>query len=775
MKKTLLISILLAIYLSSFGQIRVVGRVTTKEDDKTTPIPFASVILKNELDTIKVEYSAITDMKGNYSFDNVQTKCYILEISFLGYSSLSENIEVFYPETGNILEFNYTLKIDPKLLNEITITGSSINKGIDKTIYRITSQDFKSARFSMDLLEVVPSLSIDPISQKIVSSRGSVKILIDGVSSGEIDLKAIPPNKVDRIEFYDIPPARYIGYNTVVNVITKNLDDGFAAGVTLQNAFTTGFANDDIYIKIVSGRSQFSTDYTINYRNYSDVNTTTKYAYLFNDKQVIRYENINSPFKYTDHFINQKYVNQLQDNYVFQAKISSNLSFRNSKDLAEVEYQMNGIGMYRTGEKTNNSDTFNPFLNLYFWKQLRNRQSITADVIGNLFEANQTVINQEYSKTDDHLELNDRMELNNKKKSFIGEFVYEKTLHRDKFTIGNKVEKYTMTSIVENSFDNIEYVSSFFSNYFYADYTGHLGNFIYKATVGSTYRQSDNYINRYNAFLFNPFLMLGYSINQKNKIRILIGQKSVEPSLSEQSDNMVFITDNILRKGNPYLKNSLERISILNYGMVYRFFELDMYFVVSMDKNKVGSYFIKSDDNYLLTSLNNYKDEMYGFAYTGSIKPFGNNLLTVKFHGEVGKYYVSNYVINSHTHWSTSLNYEILLKTEKFMASFQGKVVDKDLTGTYLRQNENNALHLTVRYTHKNISIWSNWMFMFAPSQYITETIPSSLITYSSNRKIYDNKNMFALGLSWTFNRGNKYEEQSKLINNRDVDSGLFK
>jgi hypothetical protein len=51
----------------------------------------------------------------------------------------------------------------------------------------------------------------------------------------------------------DVPPARYIGLASVVNVITKNLEEGFAMGTTLQHAFTTGFFNDHLFLKYNSG------------------------------------------------------------------------------------------------------------------------------------------------------------------------------------------------------------------------------------------------------------------------------------------------------------------------------------------------------------------------------------------------------------------------------------------------------------------------------------------------------------------------------------------
>jgi hypothetical protein len=757
-----------------FGQIRVEGEISTQTTKGTEIVPFANVVLKNADDSTKVDFGTITDLQGNYFFESLPMQEFLLEISCLGYETYSEWIEITFPEMGNTLEMNFTLQPDRKQLGEVVVTANTVQRGIDKTTYLITSADMKNARFSMDLLEKIPALSLNPVTQKMVSAKGSLKILLDGVSASEIDLKAIPPNKVARIEYYDIPPARYIGYGAVVNVITKNLDDGFAFGTNLQHAFTTGFFNDDVFMKYNSGRHQVSADYTVNYRNYTDVKTQRKYDYLLNGKPLSRTENSVNPFGYNDHFINLKYTFQEQDKQVFQAKFSPNLNFSHSGDESEIEIVTDTISQ-RTGIGSNKSHTFNPTANLYFWKQLKNKQSITLDVLGNLFSSNQTISKQEYNTTNSHLDLDDRMDLTNRKKSFIGELVYDKTMGlANKLSIGNKVETYNIYSTITNSFNNTDYTSSYFLNYLYGDYTGVSGKFMYRAGLGVMYKNTNNAVVKYSSWIFRPLFLLGYKINNSHNIRVLFGQVSQEPDIAEQSDNVIFVTDNILKKGNPYLKNALSRLFYLTYSFNNKYvdFNLDAYYPYT--KNNIATYYVKEENYYLLTSKNEELNHAYGFDITGAIKPLGNNTLTFKLHGSMNKYMIQNDVIGNFSHWYNPFGYEILCKKGAWVASHQATIVAYDLRGAYLSKDENNS-HFTVRYNHKNFSVWGSLLFAFTPSRYVTKTIPASVVQYSSDRKIYDNKNMFTLGFSYTFNSGKKYEEQEKLINNRDADSGLFK
>jgi hypothetical protein len=772
MRKLIFLFSLQFVYLFSFGQIRLEGHIFAQEADGNAILPFANVVLKNADDSVKVEFSTISDMQGYYFFESLPMKQFWLEISYLGYQTIHKKIEIKFPEVGNSVEEDYFLPVDSKLLDEVVISANTVQRHIDKTTYLIKPEDIKTARFSMDLLEKIPSLSIDPETQKVIMRNGTVKILLNGVSANEMDLKAISPDKVIRLEYYDFPPARYAGYNAVVNIITRNMDDGFAVGTSLQHAFTTGFVNDDAFLKYNKAKHQFSLDYSLNYRDYNNVKTLVKYKYRIDDKMLSRTENSTNPFGYNNHFINLKYLNQLQDNYVFQVKFSPNLHFHHRQDDSEIEITDSESG--RKGNKTEKSETFNPSLNLYFWKQLKNKQSITIDAVGNLFSSNQSVVNQEHNLINNHLELDDKMNLTNRKYSLISEAVYEKTTGTGKISIGNKLETYKINSRVDNSFDNNDYSSFYFNDYLYGEYTGGINRFTYRISAGLIYKQNNNASYQYSSWIFRPGILIGYQVNKNNSVRLHFAQITEEPNIAEQSDNVIFITDNILRKGNPYLKNSISQLYLLSYQFVNKRLDLDLNVVAARTQNGVNSYYVKMDDYYLLTSLNDKNMQSYGVFYSGALKPFGNNLLTVKLDGEISKSFVTNDITGHFSHLYTPLWYEIQLKIGKLAASYRGNIVGKDLSGVYLIKDENHS-HFTLRYTQKNFSVWSSLLFAFTPAQYLTETIPASAVSYSSFRNIYDNKNMFTLGISYTFHSGKEYRNPEKLINNSDSDAGLFK
>lgn len=765
-----ILAFLLSLNTIVSGQIRMEGRISgINSTAKKEPLPFVNVVLLNIQDSTKVEYMSITDLNGYYIFENLVPQKYLLHISYLGYEPVKKEIRISPPSVGVVLSADFDLEVNEKVLNEVVITASTVNRYADKSTYLISALDIKHARFSMDLLEKIPDLSIDPVNQKIVSAKGSVKILINGVSASETDLKAIPADKILRMDYYDIPPSRYIGYNSVVNVVTKNMDEGFSAGTTLQQALTTGFAYDDIFLKYNHGKNQFSVDYTLNYRNYTDMRQETSYSYLFDNKQENRNEKTNNRFGYDEHYINLKYLHQAPENHVFQFRFSPNFSHRHSENKSIIDVNSDN----RNGFKTDKSTIINPSLDAYYWKQLSNQQDLTVDVVGTFFSTRQFQLNQEFSK-DNSLILEDKMKLDNSKKSLIGELIYNKKMGLNNLSFGYKIETYRLFSKIENSFDNQDYTSSYLSNYVYGEFSGIKNNFLYRISLGTINRASQSYDTRYSAWLFKPILVGGYRINDKNTVRLLYTQSPEEPELSDLSNNIIYVTDNILKKGNPELKYAVTKAFALIYSYNQKAIDFSLIAMYGGTNNPINSYFLQTDADIVQTNVNDNNSKEYGISYSMSIKPFSNDWLTVKLYGNIEKTITNSLYYGKLSRLYTPFQYNISFKYNEYMLSYQGNIVSKKLSGAFFIADENKS-HITMRYTKKNFSITGSLLWAFTTSKYRTETTPESIVKYINNRQIYDNANMFTLGFSYTFNSGKKYNEQDKKINNKDTDSGLFK
>ena len=217
-------------------------------DEQKQPLAYANISLLNPADSSLIG-GGVSNENGDFV---IPTEAYraIVKCSFVGYKTIWHIYEIGDVGTIQMRPAEYTIK-------GVTVKGTSIMNYVDKSVHTFSVEQIRRARNIRDLLELVEDLRIDPVSNKIKRmDGGDVKILLNGISASDIDLKGIPANKIVKVEYYNIPPARYANAGTLVNVITKKMDNGVNAGVEARTAFTTGFTDDEAYFKLTSGNHQ---------------------------------------------------------------------------------------------------------------------------------------------------------------------------------------------------------------------------------------------------------------------------------------------------------------------------------------------------------------------------------------------------------------------------------------------------------------------------------------------------------------------------------------
>jgi outer membrane receptor for ferrienterochelin and colicins len=204
------------------------------------PLPYCHVCFES-LENGRPSYST-TNEEGivNYPFSGKT----ILSISYVGYQTLIDTIEQYYPEL--------IYRLQPGIgLEEVVITGQNKPVPIDKSIYNIKligreKIDQTASNNLAELLnnELNVSISNDPSTGSSLKLQGiggeNIKILVDGVPvigrlNGNIDLSQLNLNDVGHIEIVEGPMSVLYGSNAlggVVNIITKeNKYASFKAGL----------------------------------------------------------------------------------------------------------------------------------------------------------------------------------------------------------------------------------------------------------------------------------------------------------------------------------------------------------------------------------------------------------------------------------------------------------------------------------------------------------------------------------------------------------------
>jgi hypothetical protein len=743
-------------------------------------LPFTNVVLYFSSDSTKLYGGTITDFNGNYEIKNVKNGSYFLSVSAVGIKNVSEKITV--SDTSKIVK-NFTVEEDLTELSEVEIKDYRTKNFTDHKEFTFSKQQIESAYNAQELMKNVSGIKLDPQSETLKSTKkGDVKILINGISATDNDLKQLSADKIAKVEFYTIPPARYAESGSVLNVITKELTNGISGGVQLSHAFTTGFGNDMVYFNAVKGNSKFSLSYVFNLRDYKDRFSDINFDYNIGGEQYRYNQHRHDKFGYT---VNQpvlKYTFSKPKNIVFQATFTPEYNTRFSDANDDVEFFKGDSKVL--GNTLSNSDekTFGPSLDLYLSKNLTENQEISVNVVGTYYDLTENEKENGVNIADNSSIISDDMHLTNDKKSLIGELAYKVdfaenyafstgykgTFAKSDFEISNILSDYTKYG----------YKSYNENDYFYGELSGGAGdNFSFRASAGGTFVRNENDDNNYKKWLFTPQLVLSYDISETQNLTMEFKSKPKIPSISQLGNNAELVIPNVLRTGNPELKTAEFYEANLEYTLSSDMFDLDFQVYYEHEHNAFSSYYTQNKydgEDYIFSVSQNakfFKD--YGLYYDISYYPFENIDITLNIFGYLEKQELKSDIIGNHSRFYAPFYYDIEYSVGNFEINYSGNIPGKQISGSWISTDEN-ASHLFMSYTFdNNIKLSAGCYWMFTKSKYESETLSSSLLNSTVNTHIDDNKSMFVLGFAWNFSKGKAINVKQKL-QNKDNDKGSF-
>ena len=206
----------------AFSKVKVTGKIIDKRSKQ--PLEYATITLKNQKNP-KIISGGITNNKGEYEAD-VIPGVYDITIEFISF----KNVEI---KGKNITEktslSTIALEDDASQLNEVIVRAekSSVEIKLDKKVYNVGQDMMVKGGTVSDVLDNVPSVSVD--TEGNVSLRGSdnIRILIDGRPSYAVNiaeaLRQLPADAIDKVEVITNPSARYDaeGGSGLINIILK--------------------------------------------------------------------------------------------------------------------------------------------------------------------------------------------------------------------------------------------------------------------------------------------------------------------------------------------------------------------------------------------------------------------------------------------------------------------------------------------------------------------------------------------------------------------------
>ncbi|PCH77063.1 MAG: TonB-dependent receptor, partial [Flavobacteriaceae bacterium] len=258
--------------------VTVTGKVI--DQDSKQALEYATIIfspLKGKRIT-----GGITDAQGNFSID-VRKGQYTISIEYISFKTKTLKTQAITQTTSLGV---IALQADAEMLDAIEIIAekSTVEIRLDKKIYNVGKDMTVKGGSASDVLDNVPSVTVDVEGKVSLRGNENVRILINGKPSGLVGLsgtdalRQLPADAIQKIEVITSPSARYAAEGTagIINIILRK---GKALGFNGSTSITIG------------NPFQLSSTVNLNYRT-KKVNFFSNFSYSDSETPGHSYSNV---------------------------------------------------------------------------------------------------------------------------------------------------------------------------------------------------------------------------------------------------------------------------------------------------------------------------------------------------------------------------------------------------------------------------------------------------------------------------------------------------
>lgn len=654
-------------------------------------------------------------------------------------------------------------------LDEVTVRASKVvNKPDGMVIYPTDSQRQASTN-GYSFLEklTLPNLRIDNINHTIsaIDNRGGVQLRINGIIVDKPEMTALDPKDILRIDFIDKPGVRYgesLAY--VINIITRRNDSGYSIGTDITSAITTIQGDGMAYGKWNKGKSEWSVSYDINGGKSKGSNILQTANYTLTDGSIYTIErnDVETLRKYISH--NAKLTYNWADSTatVFLTSLSGALN--KTPDNYSIKEIIDGNHSYKATSRDGSKD-LSPVLDIYFFRQLTPKQSVTANAVGTFIS---TKTNSFYDEGTPYI-----YNVDGKSASLLSEMIYENRLKPFTLSAGlNYRYKHTRNDYTGDASARTRMNDN--KLYAFGEIKGSIKQFQYSLGTGVSYIHYTQNEHTYNFWTYRPKLTLTY--NPSNEL-----QMSYTFQMQERTSRIAMTSDAAIRTnsmewtvGNPDLKPSRDmehRLQVsYNTNRLQSFIEG---YYKQCRKPNMAHYERTDDNRFIYTQINQKEIDVLDItAYAGYwLLP---EKLQVAANG--GMYRCFNFGYD-YTHCYTSWFYvgSITAYLGKF---YLRGYIDN---GTRFLEGESKGYNGAYSALQASYNL-KNWQFSLTWANPICSNY-KSFENELLNRNLYkhsigyskDSGNCISLNIVWRLSGGRNHQSAEKRINLKDTDNGIIK
>jgi len=701
------------------GNAKISGTVV--DADSKSPVEFATIALINA-STGKPIDGTMADEKGRFTMSKVGAGKYKLLVSFIGYQQKTLEEFTIKSDNDDLNLGTISLASNAQKLSEVVVTGEKplVEEKIDRTVYNAEKDITNAGGNAADVLQKVPSLSLDNDGNVQLRGSSNVRVLINNkpsaIMAGSIAdaLKQIPADQIKSVEVITSPSAKYDAEGTagIINIITKK--DGGLQGVTGSVAVGVGSRGSNANASLNMRRGKLGINGTFGGNMfYNKGDMTNEIIAYDNPETVFDPENPETPFDETSYsFQSGKTAprgafmqGQLGFEYDFNQRNSLSGGIRSNGGQFRLKNDQEVFGTLTKAEIVtqdfNNAirnrnfrlgTDYNLDFTHYFKKQGQELALLSLYSVTNT----ENEMDQDQS-TNGEAPFNQVRNINdgsNKELTFQVDYTHP-FANKTMLEIGAKsifrdVESDAIYGTVETPTIGTNYF--FYQQDVYASYLTY-GFTIKKALnvkLGSRYEftdiSSDNnsskegrsgYTTDYENFI--PSIALSYTLNKVHTLKANYTQRIQRPSMNFLNPYRQEQTSNTVVQGNVNLDAELTNLYELGYSTYFKQTSINVTGYMRQTDNAIepiASIETVTDsegnekDVTVLTFNNIAKNKTYGVSLFGNTKPTNNWTIG----GSSNIYYVDlNSLYNSNSGWMYNINANTSYTFPKgFTAQFNG-------------------------------------------------------------------------------------------------------
>lgn len=765
--KTIIIAAILMLFSVGIHsqQIQIKGEIRDAGDSQ--PVEFANIVLQ----TLDSAFIAGTNSneKGAFRLEKIKPGDYRLVVSYLGYETTYVSILGIAKsiDLGKVL-----LQPSSVALEEVTIKASAVRSYSDRRIAFPTDQQKQNATNGINLLStmMLPRLQVNPLTNEVKADEGDIQFCINGIKVEALDVQALSPKEIIRVEYHDNPGVRYGNVAAVLDYIVKRETTGGSVNMNLSNSPVTVFGDDQVAVRLNHKKSEFGLQYSTRYRNFNARKEALE-TYNFGDGTNMQrvLNGIPTYIMETTHNTSLNYSLVEADKYYFNATLrySFTKERKKSHSLLYEKRTPEQITDVRSGGE---SRSHLPSLDLYYMRTLKNKQTITANIVGTYIN---TDANQNYTEKEEEEVLSDVLSnVLGKKYSLIGEGIYEKNWDFGRLSSGVKhSQAWTDNTYAGTVGGNTRMKQS--ETYLFAEFSGKLKRLNYMGGVGvarSWFKQEGE--DSYQYYSFRPKVSLQYNMTDNTFIRLGGSVGNTSPALSELSAIEQIIDTLQIRRGNPYLTPYMNYNTYLNYEYRKGLFTggINLYYWYSPDMIMEETLF--ENNKFIRTYANQNSWQKVSGDLNVRFGPI-KNILMFNITGGVN-HFISDGRTYRHTYTNLYYTASVMAMYKKFMGMFQIGSPRNNFVGETMHGGENIHLFM-LRYNQGKFTAGAGIMLPFSSLYKREDENRNRYAPYKMESFSTSASRMLLLTFSWNFEFGRKYKGGSKKLNNIDTDAGIVK